>query len=306
MLDGLDKRILLALRKDGLVTNIALARELGINAVTVAKRIDRMLHENIFVIRAVPNPYKMGYRVNAFIALDVDLKHVNSICGKLVEYPNVSSVLTTFGRFDIIIILDSCNWEMLLAFIKEEISQIAGIKRIRINFVSEIKKRSYSIFENHKSADDENVQIDEIDRRIVEELEKNGKVAYHELARNLKISSATVSRRIASLLRNKAIKIVALPNPANLGFNINSVITLSADASKVNDICSELAGYPEVHTIMTLINNFEIILGVHFPTSKMLHDFVLEKIAHIDGVLNVETLIRAELKKSYYIPEFVF
>lgn len=99
---------------------------------------------------------------------------------------------------------------------------------------------------------------------------------------------------------------MALPNPSKFGFHTNAFITLHADRSKVNDICAELSSYPEVHTVMTLINSFDIIIGIHFPTPEQLYDFILKKIAYIDGVLNIETLIRAELQKSIYIPDFPY
>lgn len=306
MMNDINWKILYALRRDGCITNTKLARDLGINAATVSKRIDAMLRENLFAIRGVPNPYKIGHRVHAFITLDIDLKKVKSVCAKLVDNPNVSTLLTTFGRFDLILIVDFSNSEMLLDFVKKEISQIEGINEINFNFVSEIKKRSYSDFANDAATNNEIAQLDEIDQRLIQELEKNGRADYSDLAKKLGTSSATVSRRISFLLRKNIIKIMAIPNPSRLGFNTSAYITLHADSTKVNDICSELSHYREVHTIMTLINNVDIIVGVHFPTSEVLYDFILEKIAYLEGVLDIETIIRAEVNKTLYVPDFPY
>jgi len=306
MIDNINSKIISALRRDGRTSNVKLAQELGVNTATIAKRIEAMLQENLIIIRAVPNPFKRGYQVHAFITLKVDLKQVESICAKLVDHPNISAVLTTFGRFDIIVIVDSYNWEILMDFVKEDISRIEGISGIEIRFISEIKKRSYSAFTDDVATNNVPAEIDEINRRLIEELGKNGRLSYVNLATKLGISLATVSRRVSFLLRENIIKIMAIPNPSKLGFPANAFMTLHADRSKVNDICAELSNYPEVHTIMTLINGFDIIVGIHFPTPEMLYDFVLEKIAHLEGVLDNETLIRAELKKSIYIPDIPY
>jgi Lrp/AsnC family transcriptional regulator for asnA, asnC and gidA len=306
MMNDINRKIIHALSKDGCITNTKLAQDLDINAATVAKRINAMVMENIFTIRGIPNPYKMVHGAHAVITLKVDLKKIKFVCAKLVDNPNISTVLTTFGRFDVLIIADFCNSEMLLNFVKNELSQTRGINEIDINFVSEIKKRSYGVFANDSATDNEFEQPDEIDQRLIQELEKDGRSDYSDLAKKLGISSATVSRRVSSLLEKTIIKIVAIPNPARFGFHTATFITLRADSDKVDDICAELHHYPEVHTIMTLINNYDIILGVHFSTSEIMHDFIVEKIAYMDGVLDIETIMRAGVKKALYVPDFPY
>lgn len=306
MIDNINRKIISSLRRDGRTSNVELAQELGINEATVAKRINKMLQEKLITIRAVKNPFRMGYRVNAFIALKVELKKVKVICEKLVSNSNITALLTCFGRFDIILIVDLRSWEMLLDFVKEDISQIEGINEVEISLISEIKKRSYGAFADDVATNNTPVQLDEINQRLIEELEKNGRSGYADLAKKLGISSATVSRRVSFLTRENIIKIMAMPNPSKLGLPANAFMTLHTDRSKVDDICTELSSYPQVHTIMTLIDSFNIIVGVHFPTPEMLYDFILEKIACIDGVLDTETLIRAELKKTNYVPDIQY
>ena len=304
MIDNINRKIIFSLHRDGRASNVKLAQELGINVATVAKRIDAMLREELITIRALKNSFKMGYRLNAFIALDVDLKKVKVICEKLVDSPRTSSVQTCFGRFDIILIVDLSSWEMLLDFIKEDISRIEGINQVEINLISEVKKRGYVAFADDAATNNNApVQLDEINRRLIEELEKNGRLGYVDLAKKLGIGSATVSRRMSFLTRENIIKIMAIPSYSKLGFPANAFMTVHAERSKVDDICAELYSCPEVHTIMTLVDSFNIIVGAHFPTPEMLYDFILEKIAYIDGVLNIETLIRAELRKTNYVPD---
>lgn len=304
MIDNISREIIFALRRDGRASNVKLAQELGINVATVAKRIDALLREDLITIRAVQNPFKTGYRLNAFISLDVDLKKVRDVCEILVDNPRTSAVLTCFGRFDIILIVDLTSWEMLLEFLQEDISQVEGINQVEINLISEVKKRSYGVFaDNAAKNNNVAVQLDEINQRLIEELERNGRLGYFDLAEKLGVSAATISRRVSFLTRENYIKIMAIPNMSKLGFPVNAFMTVHADRSKVNDICAELYSYPEVHTIMTLIDNYNIIVGAHFPTPEMLYDFILNKIAYVDGVLNIETVIRAELRKTNYVPD---
>ena len=54
---------------------------------------------------------------------------------------------------------------------------------------------------------------------------------------------------------------------------------------------------------MELMNGFDVIFGVHFPNPDMLFDFIKNKIAKLDGVINIETLIRGNY--FYYSNEAI-
>jgi hypothetical protein len=61
-----------------------------------------------------------------------------------------------------------------------------------------------------------------------------------------------------------------------------------------------MAAYPEIHLIMTLMSGFEILLGMHFPNPGIMYEFIVDKIAQIDGVSNIETFVCAETRKRSY------
>ncbi len=114
-----------------------------------------------------------------------------------------------------------------------------------------------------------------------------------------------MSRRVARLKEEEIIKISAIRNPSQMGYLANAYVVIHADLNQVNKICSELAVHPEVHLIMTLMSGFEILVGIHLPNPEMLYRFIVEKIAKIYGVSNIETFICAEIRKRSY-PLFDF
>lgn len=299
MIDNINRRIIAALKSDGRCSYAALAKDLGINVATVAKRIDKMLQGNVLTVRAVLNPFKLGYNAHSLIALDVDLTKVDRVCSQLVNVHNISLVVTTFGRFDVILLADFTTWEMLQDYITRELPGVEGIIKIDAFPIIENKKLYNPLFK-YDSKRNEPVSIDEIDKSIIEGLERNGRSNYAELAERLGISQATVSRRVARLKEEDIIKITAIRNPSKIGYLANAYIVLRADLNKVNAICSELAVFPEVHMIMTLMSGFEILAGIHLQNPETLNKFIVGEIARIDGVSNIETLVCAEIKKRSY------
>jgi len=299
MIDNIDRQIILMLRNNGRESHINIARELNLYVSTVAKRVETLLANEVISIQAVPNPYKLGYKANAFITLDADIAKVKSICAELSVNHNVSTVVTCFGRYDIHLIVDFSEWEILHGFVKENLSRIDGVNKVEIFLIAEIKKRYNGIF------DDDNIMqapimLNVMEQKLVEELMKNGRASYTYLADKLGVSIATLSRKITYLVNEKIIRIIAVPNPSKLGFPANANLAISVKPDKVDDVCKELAKYESVYMIMTLMNGFEILAGVNFPSPEMLYDFILGKISMINGVTNIETIIRAQIIKAIY------
>jgi DNA-binding Lrp family transcriptional regulator len=296
MLDNTDFKIIRTLAANARISNAGLASQLDIAASTVARRIEFLLRDNVISIKALPNPSKIGYKASAVIGLDVDLKKVDEICKEFLENHQLTLVVTIFGRFDVLIIADYLEFELLNRFIKQELPQIDGITRIEPYFVTETTKRYSGMFSTTVTSKTEKI-IDEIDRRLLVALGKNGRTAYSQLAEEFGLSVATVSRRVCSLIKEDFIKITVVPNPAKLGYLAIACIVLHTDFAKVNEIAAKLAESPEVHTVMKLANSYDIFFIVHFPDPEKLYKYLKTKIANIDGVLNVETFVVSDIIK---------
>ena len=299
MIDILNQKILDFLKRDGRCSNARLAKELGVNVATITKHINKMLEEDIISIKTVLNPFKIGFNAHAFITLDIKLSKIDQACAQLINNPNISLLATIFGRFDVLIIADFPTWEMLQEFLTRELPNIEGICKIDTFPIIEIKKIYNGLFK-YDSYVNTPPQIDEADLTIIKALGENGRLSYAELANRLNISLTTISRRVAHLKKEEIIKITAIRNPSKWGYLANAYSVIHADLNKVNTICDNLSVYPEVHLVMTLMSGFEILFGMHFPNPEVMYDFIVEKIAQIDGVSNIETFVCAETRKRSY------
>jgi DNA-binding Lrp family transcriptional regulator len=299
MIDNPDQKIINLLKRDGRYSQAKIAKELGMNVATIAKHIDRMMNEDIISIKTVLNPFKFGFNAHAFITLDIKLSEIDRACAQLINNPNISLLATIFGRFDVLAIADFPTWEMLQEFISGELPNIEGIDKIDTFPIIDIKKIYNGLFK-YDSCMDTPPHVDEIDLKIIKELSEDGRISYIDLANKANVSLTTVSRRVARLKNEEIIKITAIRNPLKWGYFANAYSVLRADSNKTSAICAALTGYPEIHLIMTLMNAFEILLGMHFPNPEIMYEFIIDKIARIDGVLNIETFVCAETKKRSY------
>src|SRR5437764_13531294 len=79
----------------------------------------------------------------------------------------------------------------------------------------------YPIMEQNNSNKN---SIDEIDQRIIEALQLDGRRPFTKLAAELGISEASVRQRVANLINTRVMQIVAITNPVKLGFSQESKI----------------------------------------------------------------------------------
>lgn len=57
------------------------------------------------------------------VALDVEFSKVRAVCDELVNNPNISSVVTTFGRFNVILFAEFYHINELNQLIRVEMQQ---------------------------------------------------------------------------------------------------------------------------------------------------------------------------------------
>jgi DNA-binding Lrp family transcriptional regulator len=295
MLNDLDRRLILALQEDGRVTDVELAARLGYHVSTNKKRVDQLEKKELVKVRALPNPFKLGYLAHALIAIKADTLSIDSICSSLGEFFHINLIVTTFGRYDILVIAYFPNWEDLLAMVSKVIPTVKGIRVIDTFMVKEIKKRHYSFTKQNV----EPVKIDEIDQQLIERLTEDGRIKYRTLAQELGISLSTCSRRLSRLLAKEVIEIKGVAYMSKVEDVSNAFLFLQVRPEKLDEVCSILNGYDEIYLNMTLLNGYSLVTGfnTHNP-EELFH--LKNRIMSIDGVIDGEITVRAEVKKRYY------
>lgn len=301
MIDNISYQIIKALTEDGRCSYAKIAKDLKINASIVSSKVNKMLEEDLISIQAVPNPYRIGYKFQTVIALKVDQQQINHICDALVDHTNISSIAIMYGIYDILIMAEFPDIDIMIRLVQEQLPRIKGVTNVETFIVAE-RKKSLNKFFKQESLVYNPVRLDEIDHKLINELRKNGRANLARLADKYGISTASVSRRVASLIKNDVIKITVVPNHTKLvDYTAVAYLAIQTELHKVNEICDQLAGFPEVHTIMTLICGYKILAILVTQNHEALYQFVKDKILTIAGVINVETLVRTDLKKRTYV-----
>ena len=143
-------------------------------------------------------------------------------------------------------------------------------------------------------------KVDGTDRKIIQLLQKDGRLSNTVIAKTLGVSEATVRTRLNRLISDEVIQIVAVSNPMKLGFDITGVIRIIVDIQKIDHITRELDRIEAVWFIVQTTGSSDIYTEFVVRSIDELNHLIYEEINRIDGVIRTDTsLILKFIKRRY-------
>jgi DNA-binding Lrp family transcriptional regulator len=137
--------------------------------------------------------------------------------------------------------------------------------------------------------------VDAVDRKIIAELQAEGRLTVTELAERVSLSVAPCHRRLRELERTKVIRgYRAIVDPAaiGLGFEVLIQVTMDReDATTITRFESGLAGIPEVRHAERLFGDPDYLVRVATPDLAAYQILRDEKLAALPGVQRLTSTI---------------
>lgn len=145
----------------------------------------------------------------------------------------------------------------------------------------------------------EGVVLDEISKRIIEELQVDGRRSYSALARTIGLSEAAVRQRVQHLLRAGVMQIVAVTDPLTLGFTRQALIAVRVEGD-VRAVAAALVAAPEIDYVVMCAGAYDVLAEVVCEDDDHLLVILNETIRAIPGVRDTETFVYLRLAKQTY------
>jgi len=140
--------------------------------------------------------------------------------------------------------------------------------------------------------------IDEMDRRILNILQRDSRLSFRNIARRLKVSDATIRSRVARLEQNDVIKgFTTLVNPEEAGMEAIALIQLEVDTQVLTKVNTDLRAVEEVKLVMETGERPNVILLATFPTRDDLNAFLDDYIRGKPGVQLLTVTLALGLRK---------
>ncbi len=127
--------------------------------------------------------------------------------------------------------------------------------------------------------------MDETDKRILNELQKNSKIQYKKVAKKLNVATSTIHFRVKKMLKEGIIEKFSVDlNPDKVGYSTISWIGLSVDPRKMEEVAKRLSEYDDIQMVCTASGAHDILVKVIAKNEKELWRFINKKIKTIEGI----------------------
>jgi Lrp/AsnC family transcriptional regulator for asnA, asnC and gidA len=140
-LDDLDKSIIQCLQADGRRPYAQIGRQLKVPEATVRQRAERLISRGIVQVVGVTDPLAMGFQQPALIGLKVEPGKLDEIADRIAQLDEVTYLVVTAGRFDLVCEVVCEDNEHLLRVLTESLASIKGIRStetlVELRFVKE-------------------------------------------------------------------------------------------------------------------------------------------------------------------------
>lgn len=143
-------------------------------------------------------------------------------------------------------------------------------------------------------------KIDDIDLQIIKILNKDGRIPFAQIAKQLEVSTGMIRQRYQRLVRDGVLQIVAITNPLLLGYTTMANIGVKVDVNRLEEIAEQIASFEEVVYLVLLTGSYDLHIEVVCRDKDHLLNFLTEKLHSVDGIRDTETFIYLRIAKEVY------
>ena len=141
--------------------------------------------------------------------------------------------------------------------------------------------------------------LDEVDRRIIDQLQEEGRRPFTRIARDVGVSEANVRQRVAALTERGVIQIVAATSPIALGM-IQAFISVRLSGAGLEEASERIAAIPEVDYVVFVAGSYDLMFEIVCEDDDHLLSILNDKVRSIPGVRTTDTYTYLRLHKQTY------
>jgi Lrp/AsnC family transcriptional regulator for asnA, asnC and gidA len=141
--------------------------------------------------------------------------------------------------------------------------------------------------------------LDDVSKKIVEQLQEDGRRSYAEIGKAVGLSEAAVRQRVQKLTDAGVMQVVAVTDPMQLGFFRQAMIGIRASGD-TRVLAERLSAIRAVDYVVLTAGTFDILAEVVCENDDELIALLNSEIRNLEGVLSTETFVYLKLHKQFY------
>jgi len=143
-------------------------------------------------------------------------------------------------------------------------------------------------------------KIDDLDLKIIKELQKDGRASFRDIAEKISVSEGTVYNRVNKLTEAKIIKrFIPEIDYQKLGYDITVLIGVITEGGKLQDIERRITESPNVNAVYDVTGDYDAMIVAQFKNREELNDFV-KHLLSMEGVKRSNTMLVLNTMKEQH------
>ena len=140
--------------------------------------------------------------------------------------------------------------------------------------------------------------LDHLSKRIIEQLQEDGRRSYAAIGKAVGLSEAAVRQRVQRLMDAGVMQIVAVTDPLMLGFSRQTMIGIKCGGN-LEEVADQLAAIDEIDYVVITSGSFDLLVEVVCEDDSHLLE-ILSRVRGVASVSSTETFVYLKLRKQTY------
>lgn len=141
------------------------------------------------------------------------------------------------------------------------------------------------------------IDLDELDKHILKLLQKDARLSFAEIGRNLGIAETTARFRVNRLVETGVItRFSALLDPQKIGLKVGGAILLKIDPAHLEEACKQLTAFEETLYLFRSTGEYDLVTMILARDMEHLNDLV-RRTKLIAGVKDARLSVTTQVLK---------
>ena len=151
----------------------------------------------------------------------------------------------------------------------------------------------------NKKAERPFVQLDDVSKAIIAQLQQDGRRSYAAIGKVVGLSEAAVRQRVQRLVDSGVMQVVAVTDPMQLGFARQAMVGIRV-AGPLDKVADQLAELDQVDYVVVTAGSYDLLVEVVCESDEHLLELISCRLRAIEGVAATETFMYLRLRKQTY------
>ncbi|MET0136714.1 MAG: Lrp/AsnC family transcriptional regulator [Kibdelosporangium sp.] len=299
-LDDLSRRIIVALQQDGRASWTAIATMCGTSVPTVARRVQQLIADGAVKVVVQPSLGSSGPVETFFARIGCRPGTQLDVVEQLVGRDEVRYAALITGPYDIALELVVATGPTRYPKTMLELQQIPGVERWYSDLLLHVYKMSHDWSRQllHAEVADGTPPVevsgplvcspdhlDKVDHAILAMMRDDGRASFKAVADALELNESTVRRRFERIIADGCAFVYTIVPASALGLETETLLTVSVEPAKLNDVAEALAGHRAVRFLAATLDGNSLLCEVIASSTRGLFEFTTATLAKLDGVV---------------------